>query len=123
MTTKSKTMELTFTRTIPASPAEIFGAWMDPKHPGNPWASATKLILDARVDGLFYFSSFPTTTTAACTTTAGTAASASSSSSSPRAERREPPRVFFGARRLTSRGRGWSYGSWMLGRTNLQEAR
>ena len=55
--TKEKTMELTFTRTIPATPAEVFGAWMDPKHPGNPWASASKLILDARVDGLFFFSS------------------------------------------------------------------
>ena len=57
MTTKPKTMELTFTRTIPATPAEVFGAWMDPKHPGNPWALAKKVILDARVDGLFYFSS------------------------------------------------------------------
>jgi uncharacterized protein YndB with AHSA1/START domain len=50
-----KTMELTLTRTIPASPTEVFAAWMDPKHPGNPWSDATKLILDARVDGLFYF--------------------------------------------------------------------
>ena len=57
MTTKPKTMELTFTRTIPATTAEVFGAWMDPKHPGNPWAGAKKLILDARVDGLFYFAS------------------------------------------------------------------
>jgi uncharacterized protein YndB with AHSA1/START domain len=55
MTAKPKTMELTFTRTIPATPAEVFGAWMDPKHPGNPWAAAKKVILDARVDGLFYF--------------------------------------------------------------------
>jgi uncharacterized protein YndB with AHSA1/START domain len=57
MTTKPETIELTFTRTIPATPAEVFGAWMDPKHPGNPWALAKKVILDARVDGLFYFSS------------------------------------------------------------------
>jgi uncharacterized protein YndB with AHSA1/START domain len=48
-------MELKFTRTIPASPAEVFGAWMDPKHPGNPWTDAKKVILDGRVDGLFYF--------------------------------------------------------------------
>src|SRR5215468_7124733 len=50
-----KTMELTLTRTIPAPPAEVFDAWMDPKHPGNPWNDATKLIFDGRVDGLFYF--------------------------------------------------------------------
>jgi uncharacterized protein YndB with AHSA1/START domain len=50
-----KTMELTLTRTIPAPPAEVFDAWMDPKHPGNPWSDATKLIFDGRVDGLFYF--------------------------------------------------------------------
>jgi uncharacterized protein YndB with AHSA1/START domain len=54
MTTK-KTMELNFTRTIPASPAEVFGAWMDTKHPGNPWSGGQKVILDGRVDGLFYF--------------------------------------------------------------------
>ena len=57
MTTKPKTMELKFTRTIPAPPAEVFGAWMDPKHPGNPWSDAKKVIVDARVDGLFYFAS------------------------------------------------------------------
>ncbi len=54
-TTMMKTMELTLTRTIPASPAEVFDAWMDPKHPGNPWSDARKLIFDGRVDGLFYF--------------------------------------------------------------------
>jgi uncharacterized protein YndB with AHSA1/START domain len=53
--TKTKTMELTFTRTIPAAPAEVFDAWMDPKHPGHPWIGAKKLIVDSRVDGLFYF--------------------------------------------------------------------
>ena len=55
MTTTIKTTELTLTRLIPATPAEVFGAWMDPRHPGNPWTGAKKLILDGRVDGLFYF--------------------------------------------------------------------
>jgi uncharacterized protein YndB with AHSA1/START domain len=54
-TTTMKTMELTLTRTIPADPAEVFDAWMDPTHPGNPWTGAKKLIFDGRVDGLFYF--------------------------------------------------------------------
>lgn len=49
------TLELKLTRTIPATPAEVFGAWLDPKHPGNPWTGAKKVILDARVDGLFFF--------------------------------------------------------------------
>ena len=62
MTTKQElvgstpnTLELKLTRTIPATPAEVFGAWLDPKHPGNPWTGAKKVILDARVDGLFFF--------------------------------------------------------------------
>jgi len=49
MTTTMKTTELTLTRLIPATPAEVFGAWMDPRHPGNPWTGAKKLILDGRV--------------------------------------------------------------------------
>ncbi len=55
MSTKPKMLELKFTRTIPAAPAEVFGAWLDPTHPGNPWTGAKKVILDARVDGLFFF--------------------------------------------------------------------
>jgi uncharacterized protein YndB with AHSA1/START domain len=55
MTTTLQTMELTLTRTIAASPAQVFDAWMDPKHPGNPWTGAERLIFDPRVDGLFYF--------------------------------------------------------------------
>jgi len=55
MTTILKTMELTLTRTIQAPLAEVFGAWMDPRHPGNPWSDAEKLIFDGRVDGPFYF--------------------------------------------------------------------
>jgi uncharacterized protein YndB with AHSA1/START domain len=55
MTTKPKTIDLKLTRTIPATPAEVFGAWLDPTHPGNPWTGAKKVILDARIDGLFFF--------------------------------------------------------------------
>jgi uncharacterized protein YndB with AHSA1/START domain len=55
MSTKDQTIELSFTRTIPATPAEVFGAWLDPTHPGNPWTGSRKVILDARVDGLFFF--------------------------------------------------------------------
>ncbi|HLK89485.1 MAG TPA: SRPBCC domain-containing protein [Polyangia bacterium] len=55
MSAKPKMLELKFTRTIPATPAEVFGAWLDPTHPGNPWTGAKKVIIDARVDGLFFF--------------------------------------------------------------------
>lgn len=52
---KQKTLELKFTRTIPATPGQVYAAWLDPKHPGNPWTGAKKVILDPRVDGLFFF--------------------------------------------------------------------
>jgi uncharacterized protein YndB with AHSA1/START domain len=50
-----KTFDLELTRTIPASPAEAFDGWLDPKCPGTPWNVATKLILDPKVDGLYYW--------------------------------------------------------------------
>jgi len=55
MNASAKTLEFTFERTIPASPAEVFDAWLDPKVPGNPWNAAEKFILDPKVDGLFYW--------------------------------------------------------------------
>jgi uncharacterized protein YndB with AHSA1/START domain len=53
----NKTMTITLNRTIPASPAEVYDAWLDPATPGVPWESADcqKVILDAKIDGLFYF--------------------------------------------------------------------
>jgi uncharacterized protein YndB with AHSA1/START domain len=54
MTQKMKTMEFTFTRTIPATTTEVFDAWLDPKTACNPWHDADKLIFEPRVDGLFY---------------------------------------------------------------------
>ena len=49
-----KTCELTVTRVIPAAPEAVFDVWIDPKSPGGPWFGAHRVILDARVDGLFY---------------------------------------------------------------------
>jgi uncharacterized protein YndB with AHSA1/START domain len=49
-----KTTDLTVTRTIPATPAEIYDVWLDPKSPGSPWFGATKVIVDAKIDGLFF---------------------------------------------------------------------
>jgi uncharacterized protein YndB with AHSA1/START domain len=50
-----KTIELQLTRTIAASPAEVFDAWLDPKCPGTIWSVAANLILDPKVDGLYYW--------------------------------------------------------------------
>lgn len=48
--------ELTLTRTIPASAAEIYDVWLDTRSPGGPWFGCHRVILDAKVDGLFYHS-------------------------------------------------------------------
>ena len=53
--TSTKTIEVRVERTIPAPRSEVFDAWLDPKIPGTPWNAAEKFILDAKVDGLFYW--------------------------------------------------------------------
>src|SRR6202163_4812308 len=55
MMNNAKTIEVTIERTIPASPGEVFAAWLDPKIPGNPWNMAEKLLLNPHVDGFFYW--------------------------------------------------------------------
>lgn len=57
MQPKPKTIEVVLTRTIPASPEEVFDGWLDPKCPGTIWNVAEKLIRDVRVDGLYYWTS------------------------------------------------------------------
>ena len=53
---RPKETELTLTRTIRASPAEVYDVWLDTKSPGGPWFGSTRVILDPKVDGLFYHS-------------------------------------------------------------------
>lgn len=57
MTEKMKTMDITLNRTIAASPAEVYDAWLDTDNPGTPWHNSSKLIFDPqpKVDGMFYF--------------------------------------------------------------------
>ena len=55
MTLTAKTLEIKVERTIPAPPGEVHDAWLNPAIPGNPWNIADKCILDAKVDGLFYW--------------------------------------------------------------------
>lgn len=55
MKTSTDTLSFKVERLIPAPPTELFNGWLDPKIPGNPWNAADRFILDARVDGLFYW--------------------------------------------------------------------
>lgn len=49
-----KTMSVRVERTIEASSAEVFDAWLDPDCKGSPWNGVAKTILQPVVDGLFY---------------------------------------------------------------------
>jgi uncharacterized protein YndB with AHSA1/START domain len=51
----TKLTELKVARTIAARPEAIFDVWMDPQSPGGPWYGAARLVIDVKVDGLFYF--------------------------------------------------------------------
>ena len=55
MSKSTQTLELKFERTIPAPPDEVFDGWLNPKTPGTPWHEGDKLILNPKVDGLFYW--------------------------------------------------------------------
>src|SRR5215831_5904655 len=55
MNKSKKTIEVKVERTIAAPPDEVFDDWLDPKIPGNPWNAAEKSVLDAKVDGLFFW--------------------------------------------------------------------
>ena len=55
MSDLNKTLEFKFEKTIPAPIEEVFESWLDPKVPGTTWNAAEKLILDPRMDGLFYW--------------------------------------------------------------------
>jgi uncharacterized protein YndB with AHSA1/START domain len=47
-------IEVTVSRTIPASAEKVFDMWMNPKGPGGPWFGVERLIFNPTVDGLFY---------------------------------------------------------------------
>jgi len=50
-----KTMELNFQRTIPASPAEVYDAWLDTQNPGNPWYQSDRVDFKPSPGGLYHF--------------------------------------------------------------------
>ena len=51
-----KTFDITMSRTIRATPEQVFDVWLDPKSPGGPWFGSERAIVHAVVDGLFYHS-------------------------------------------------------------------
>jgi uncharacterized protein YndB with AHSA1/START domain len=55
MKTSRSTIEFRIERVIPATAGEVFDSWLDPRIPGNPWNAAEKVILDPKVDRLFYW--------------------------------------------------------------------
>ncbi len=55
MSKPPKTMELKFERVIPAKPSDVYTAWLDKKTPGTTWHENDKLILNAKVNGFFYW--------------------------------------------------------------------
>jgi len=54
MTTSTETVEVKVERTIPAPPGDVFDAWLDPQVPGTLWHENDKLIINPKVDGLWY---------------------------------------------------------------------
>lgn len=53
--TVAQTLAITVRRTIPAPPGDVFDAWLDPKVPGTIWNAAEEFIVNAKLDGLFYW--------------------------------------------------------------------
>ncbi len=53
--TAPATIDITVERTITAPPERVYDAWLTPGTPGTIWAAAEKFLLDAKVDGLFWW--------------------------------------------------------------------
>lgn len=52
---KTRMAEINFSRTIDASPAEVFDAWIDATGSVSPWSGVAKAIVNPpKVDSLFY---------------------------------------------------------------------
>jgi uncharacterized protein YndB with AHSA1/START domain len=54
-TTSTNTVEIKVERKILAPASEVFDAWLDPNIPGTPWHENKKLIVNPKVDGLWYW--------------------------------------------------------------------
>jgi uncharacterized protein YndB with AHSA1/START domain len=47
--------EVKVAQTVAAKPEAVFDLWMDPNVPGGQWHGVALLVIDVKVDGLFYF--------------------------------------------------------------------
>ena len=47
-------LEIKIERRIAATPQVAYAAWLDASVPGTPWNAAGKLVMDCKMDGLFY---------------------------------------------------------------------
>lgn len=50
-----KTITVKVDRMLATTPQRAYAAWLNPKIPGNAWHEARKVILNPKVDGLFYW--------------------------------------------------------------------
>lgn len=48
------TIDITLSRSVAATPEQVFDVWLDPNSPGGPWYGAQRTILHPVPDGLFY---------------------------------------------------------------------
>lgn len=55
MNNLTETREIKCERTISGSPTEVFDAWLDANIPGTPFHGNDKLIVNPKVDGLWYW--------------------------------------------------------------------
>jgi len=55
MSNSMKTIEVKVERNIAAPVDQVFDAWLNPKVPGTVWNTADKFLLNAKVDGLFFW--------------------------------------------------------------------
>lgn len=52
---KAKTIDVKVERTLSTTPDKAYRAWLNPKVKGTHWNMSDKLILNAKVDGFFYW--------------------------------------------------------------------
>lgn len=55
MSNDTKKIEVKVERSIPASLEEVFDGWLSSKVPGTVWYEAEKFLLEAKLDGFFYW--------------------------------------------------------------------
>jgi len=55
MENSTKSLEVRVERIIPAAPADVYDAWLNPAVKGTPWQMNDRLIFDPKMDALWYW--------------------------------------------------------------------